>query len=162
MIRKIVVWNMVSFSKYQKSYFFLVLFLTLTNIKLFAQKHTNDWGKLAEITYETTFDSLTELEIDRPRFSETVKKLEGKKITLYGYVIPLQAGFKENVALFSSLPFDLCYFCGGAGPETVVEIIGNKKLNVSNKRIGIQGTLVLNSSSYEHHIYILKDVKLIK
>jgi hypothetical protein len=63
--------------------------------------------------------------------------------------------------MLSSLPFNLCYFCGAAGPETVIEVETKEKVKFSSKQITMEGIIVLNETDPDHHIYILKNARLI-
>lgn len=137
----------------------IIIFCCVTG--LLCAQETNGWQLLAEVGFETRPAEQNGFEIDKPTFSQRLKEANGKSITLKGYLIPLsEIGGKQHYML-SSLPFSSCYFCGGAGPETVVELDTKEKIKFVTKQITMAGTLMLNASDPDHHIFILKAPKII-
>ena len=115
------------------------------------------WPKLFDISYKAGQDEYGEIQI--PVFSETVKKLEGQKISLPGYMIPFQGGYKESRFILSSLPINACFFCGTGGPESVIEIVALKPIPYTEKPIEVRGILKLNNTNPDEMIYKLEDVE---
>jgi hypothetical protein len=120
----------------------------------------NFWQVLAEVHFENTLDKTHGYNIERPVFSKYLKTFHGKKIRLKGYMIPLEESGGNGKFMLSSLPFNVCYFCGAAGPETAVEIDIAKQPKFTTKPIVIEGTLILNDQDPDHHIYILKSASV--
>jgi hypothetical protein len=56
----------------------------------------------------------------------------------------------------------VCYFCGAAGPETVVEVETDEKIKFSPDAIWMEGILRLNDRDPDHHIYLLQQAKVVK
>ena len=56
----------------------------------------------------------------------------------------------------------MCFFCGGAGPETVIEVQAAEAIKYSAEAVTIQGKLALNDEDINHLMYALSDVKLVK
>ncbi len=135
--------------------FFLFIFSTS-----FAQEK-NLWNVLADVSFQQKKD-VTGYSVETPVFGTHLKKLQGQKIALKGYIIPLQELAGQSKFMFSSLPFNLCYFCGAAGPETVVEVQTKEKLKFVTKQIQLEGILTLNNNDPDHHIYILKSASQIQ
>lgn len=112
------------------------------------------WPKLYAIQYlpqAEDFDGL-----DKPIFTDAVKALKGKSVTLPGYLVPFENGaMKSNHFMLSSLPINTCYFCGGGGPETVVEVFSIDPIQFTEKPIEIKGTLFLNDKDPSQMIYVL-------
>lgn len=121
----------------------------------------NAWKVLSKVDYETRFDELTQFEEEYPIFSEEVKALDGTEITLEGWMIPLDELRGENYFVLSSLPFANCFFCGGAGPETVMEIFSKKQIDFTEKKIKVTGKLKINADDPLRLMYILNEVRLI-
>jgi len=113
---------------------------------------------LAQVKFQTKKDK-SGYDIEVPVFSNLLKTFHGKKIKLKGYIIPLEELGGQGKFMLSSLPFNLCYFCGAAGPETVVEVQSIEKVKFTTKQIVMEGTLLLNDNDPDHHIYILKSAK---
>ncbi|MFN5170938.1 MAG: hypothetical protein ACK5DD_15065 [Cyclobacteriaceae bacterium] len=125
------------------------------------QQDTNFWHILAEVGFEQKKDQQGYI-VDVPRFSQHLKGYQGKKIRLKGYVIPAGEVGDVEKFMFSSLPFNVCYFCGAAGPETVVEVETTEKIKFSPEAIWMEGILKLNDHDPDHHIYLLQQAKVVK
>src|SRR5262245_34882771 len=98
----------------------------------------NFWNTLAEVGFEKNKDA-NGYEIEKPLFSKHLKSYHGKKIRLRGYIIPLNEVNNAGTSMFSALPFNVCYFCGAAGPETVVELQVNQSIKFTSKPMTIEG-----------------------
>src|SRR6478609_471696 len=136
-----------------------VLFVVLS-LTAVAQNN-NFWQVLAEVGFQSKKDKNTGYFVETPIFSKTLKSWNGKKIKLRGYVIPVNEIGDQDKFMFSSLPFNVCYFCGAAGPETVIEVESDEKIRFSSKAIWIEGTLYLNEKDPDHHMFVLKSARAI-
>lgn len=121
----------------------------------------NAWKTLAKVQIERRYDETLNFEIDYPTFSKEVKALNGKEITLEGWMIPLDELRGENYFVLSALPFNNCFFCGGAGPETVMEVFSKKNIDFTEKRIKVKGKLQINSEDPLKLMYILEEAELV-
>jgi hypothetical protein len=121
----------------------------------------NFWNTLSQVNFINKKDP-NGFTIEVPVFSQHLKSFQGKQVTLKGYIIPLEEVGGQGKFMLSSLPFNLCYFCGAAGPETVVEVDSSKPIKFVTKPIRMTGVLWLNTSDPDHHIYVLKQAKLIE
>lgn len=139
----------------------MTLYLLLISCTCFSQE-ADVWKILSEVNFETTASSETGFEMDSPKFSKKLWSYNGKKVQLKGYMIPVSETGGKTDYMISSFPFNACYFCGGAGPETVVEVQTKEKLPFSNKLITMEGILFLNDFDPDHHIYMIKDAKILK
>lgn len=120
----------------------------------------NFWNVLAEVGFEKKKDA-SGFVIEVPQFSQHLKSYDNKKIQLKGFVIPVdEAG--SGKFMFSMLPFNVCYFCGAAGPETVVEVETREKIAFSTQSIVLEGILKLNETDPDRHIYILRGATHVK
>lgn len=138
--------------------YFHVAVLILGSVCAVAQE-ANFWHVLAEVGFKKTKMAGGEMEV--PIFSAHLKEYNGKKIKLKSFVIPVSETGDESKFMLSSLPFNVCYFCGAAGPETIVEVETNQKVKFTSQAIWMEGTLYLNEKDPDHHIYILKSAKTI-
>ena len=120
----------------------------------------NFWHVLAEVGFRKETQKGYEVEV--PVFSNHVKSWNGKKVKLKGYVIPVGEVGDESKFMFSSLPFNVCYFCGAAGPETIVEVESTEKVTFTSQSIWMEGILQLNEKDPDRHIYILKAANIIQ
>lgn len=73
-----------------------------------------------------------------------VSKYEGEEVTISGYVVPIDVA--ANKYALSKNPFSSCFFCGNAGPETVIELKFDKDPGrfVTDEYLMIKGVLQLN------------------
>lgn len=142
----------------KKLLFLLTLSIGISTLS--AQSETpGTWKTLSKITYKKEYNELLGFKIDMPVFSEQVKALEGKEVEMKGYIIPTE-GYKSHTEfIFSAFPYNLCFFCGGAGPETVIEVTSLEPIKYTADPITIRGRLVLNDEDVNRLMYALEDVK---
>jgi len=139
---------------------FFIFILIFISIQTWAQKNIYKgfpsliWPKLYDIKFEKAKDKLGDY--DKPIFSAGAKSLNGKAITLPGYMIPFQSGIRGNHFMLSSLPINACFFCGVGGPETVIEVSMKEPLTYSEKPIEVRGVLKLNDIDPDKMIYQLE------
>jgi hypothetical protein len=117
------------------------------------------WPKLYATSFEKAKDDLGEY--DKPVFSDAVLAMQGKVVTLPGYMMPFENGIKGNHFMLSSLPINACFFCGVGGPETVVEIFALKSMTYTEKPIEVKGKLMLNERNPDQMIYILENAEVL-
>jgi hypothetical protein len=117
------------------------------------------WPKLYDIQFVKASDNLGEY--DKPVFSAAVKNLEGKTISLPGYMAPFENGIKGKLFMLSSLPLNACFFCGVGGPETVIEIHSKESVTFTEKPVEIRGVLKLNERDPDKMIYILENAEVV-
>lgn len=80
------------------------------------------WNTLAQVTFHKEFSETFgfEVNVKPPEFSKELMALNGKEVLIKGYVIPVDV--ELGMYMVSANPFANCFFCGNAGPETVVEL----------------------------------------
>lgn len=121
----------------------------------------NTWKTLARITYKKEYDELMGFKIDKPVFSDKVKALEGKEVIMKGYVIPVEGYKSHKEFILSAFPYNMCFFCGGAGPETVMEVIATDPVKYQADAIYLKGKLQLNADDINRLMYFLEDAVLV-
>ncbi|MBK7635588.1 MAG: DUF3299 domain-containing protein [Saprospiraceae bacterium] len=131
---------------------------------MYAQQPLTDniWKTLSKISYKKEYDELMGFKIDKPVFGESVKALEGKEITIKGYIIPVEGYKSHKEFIFSAFPYSMCFFCGGAGPETVMEVEATEGIKYSADAIIIKGIMKLNDKDINRLMYKLVNAKLVK
>ena len=135
------------------------LLLTAFSSALCAQQlRDNTWKTLSKVTFKKQVDELLGFKIDVPVFGKEVRALEGKEITLRGYIIPTDGYKNQKHFVFSAFPYNMCFFCGMAGPETVIEVGCKDPIVYVADAVTIRGTLQLNSSDNNQFIYSLRNV----
>lgn len=119
------------------------------------------WKTLSKITYKKEYSEIMGFKVDVPVFSEDVKRLEGKEVTVRGYIIPVEGYKSHSEFVFSAFPYSMCFFCGGAGPETVMEVYAKKPVEYTAQSITLKGKLMLNDHDINRLIYSMTDVVLV-
>ena len=136
------------------------LFLLTLTAPLIAQSSGNSmWKTLSKITYKKEYDEMLGFKIDIPVFSQDVLALEGQEVTITGYIIPVEGYKSHKEFIFSAYPYNMCFFCGGAGPETVMEVIATEAVPYTADPVTIKGILRLNATDINRLMYALEEVK---
>jgi len=138
-----------------------LVFLLLSPGQSFCQKSIS-WKVLDDVRWEEKMDENNGYWLV-PVFGSQPKAYQNQVVVIEGYFIPLDTGGKVQV--LSRYPYSSCFFCGGAGPESIVELQLEKRLLKHlrmDEKVRFQGRLVLNDSDYEHFNYILKEARLSK
>lgn len=123
---------------------------------------TDSWNLFAKTKFEPKFNEKIGEYLFYPTFTEDVKKLEGKEITLEGFYVPF-APEDDDYIIISKFPMSQCFFCGGGGPESVAEVNFAKdpgSFQVDDL-ITVRGKLKLNSADLDHINFILTDAVLV-
>lgn len=116
------------------------------------------WKNLADVKFEMRYFKEYERKFLVPLFGKTPKEKEGKQVSISGYIIPLDADFYA----LSQYPYSACFFCGNAGPETIVELQLKPKATKRYKmdqKMTFKGILRLNDSDVLHFNYILENAE---
>lgn len=138
---------------------FLILFLLTLTYGLIGQNGSSTWNTLGKITFKKEFDADLGFKIDKPIFSEEIKALSGKTIEIKGYIIPTD-GYKSHTEfILSAFPYNMCFFCGGAGPETVMEIYAKSPVKFTSEAVTIRGKLELNENDVNRLIYAMTEAE---
>lgn len=143
--------------------FFLIFTLTSTfgqNDENESLETENTWKTLSRITYKKEFDELMGFKIDKPVFSNKVLALQDKEIIIKGYIIPVEGYKSHNEFILSAFPYNMCFFCGGAGPETVMEVEAKEPVKYQADAIYLKGTLKLNADDINRLMYKIVDAVL--
>jgi len=140
----------------------LVLIAYSTQVNAQRNKVENYWEEMMDVTVKSKFDPATENFTSTPTFGKKISKLDGKKIYLKGFIIP--ADLTKGRMTLSKFSYSSCYFCGGAGPESVIEIVAkNPIIYRMDKPIILEGTLRINRKTDDQEydpfrlLYILED-----
>ncbi|MBC7884774.1 MAG: hypothetical protein H7X99_04830 [Saprospiraceae bacterium] len=117
------------------------------------------WPTLAMVTFESKYDPEFMMEIKIPKISSSVEKLDGKEIEVEGYIIPLTGQVTQNHFMLSKFPQSTCFFCGKAGPESAMQVFmkNNVKIKISERKVRVRGTLLVNPKDITSLLYTLED-----
>jgi hypothetical protein len=141
---------------------FIIIGLVICSFTLKSQDNTAkliDWKFLADVKFEDKYYEEFEAWYLYPIFSEKIKALDGKRVIIKGYIIPLDVD--GGIYALSAYPFSSCFFCGGAGPESVMTINfkGSHGKYKTDDVVTFTGKLGLNNNDVEQFNYILNDAE---
>ncbi len=114
------------------------------------------WRTLTDVDFKDVYIDELDAYYWKPTFGASVKALEGKEVFITGYVIPVD--YDEDFYVLSRYPFANCFFCGGAGPESVVDLRfkGKTRRYETDERLTFKGTFALNANDVYQMNYILE------
>lgn len=133
----------------------MILFLL---IRIFAP--FDGWETLEKMHLTKVYDEFLGEETEMAVFSDELKAFYGKEVTIEGYVIPLQQTVGQDYFVLSRFPYNNCFFCGNAGPETVAEVYTTDKFELQDTKVRVTGTLELNADDPLHLFFILSDAEV--
>lgn len=115
------------------------------------------WKQLSDVIFNRKWDEKMQMPMLYPSFSRNIKSLNGKTIRISGYVIPVEA--QAGMYVLSSNPNSSCFFCGGAGPETIMALKfkSGKPSFETDDYVSMQGRLRLNEKNIYELYYNLDD-----
>ncbi|GAB3998435.1 hypothetical protein GCM10028807_46100 [Spirosoma daeguense] len=119
------------------------------------------WETLRDVTFKKKWYAEESVYMLYPTFGTNIQKLNGKAVELTGYVLPVD--LESNIYVLSAFPYSACFFCGGAGPESVVSLKfkkSDKKFKTDERRT-FRGTLKLNADNIYELNYILADAEMV-
>ncbi|MFD2937020.1 DUF3299 domain-containing protein [Spirosoma flavum] len=119
------------------------------------------WEVLRDVTFKKKWYAEESVYMLYPTFGQGIQKLSGKTVDLTGYVLPVD--LESNIYVLSAFPYSACFFCGGAGPESVVSLKfkkSDKKFKTDERRT-FRGTLKLNADNIYELNYILADAEML-
>lgn len=128
----------------------------------------------ANITEKTEFQNATEItwkllgqidfvkkknphygEVMYPMVNGTLKALQGKKIKATGFIVPIDS---KSYALSKNV-FAQCFFCGNAGPETImgIKFKGATPRLKTDTYVTMEGTFRYNADDIDDWIYHIEN-----
>ncbi len=121
-----------------------------------------EWETLANLDFKKKWNEEYKMNIEIPVFSNDIKKLAGKPVSIAGFLIPITTYGNEYV--LSQNPYAGCYFCGNAGIESVMDLkFKNNAIRYKlDKYVVLQGTLQLNDKDATKFIYTLNNAIEVK
>jgi hypothetical protein len=118
------------------------------------------WETLRDVTFKKKWYAEESVFMLYPTFGPNIAKLNNKEVLLTGYILPID--METNLYALSAFPFSACFFCGGAGPESVVGLKfkkTNRKFK-TDERHTLKGTLRLNADNIYELNYIIENVEI--
>ena len=118
------------------------------------------WNMLSDVTFKDVYLEEYDIYYYYPTFGPKVLDMEGREVKVSGYVIPVD--YDENYYVLSAFPYASCFFCGGAGPESVIDLRlkeGHRKFK-TDERFTFRGVFRTNTSDIYSLNYILEDADI--
>lgn len=119
-----------------------------------------EWPILSDVRYKRKYHAEYDEYFEYPIFGDKVRALDGKKVEMQGYIIPLGG----SAYALSKNPYAACFFCGGAGPETVVGLNFSKttkRLRVDDY-LRVRGIFHLNDTNVEQFMYQINAFEIVQ
>ena len=94
-------------------------------------------------------------EVMYPMVNGTLKALQGKKIKASGFIVPIDS---KSYALSKNV-FAQCFFCGNAGPETImgIQFKGATPRLKTDTYVTMEGTFRYNADDIDDWIYHIEN-----
>jgi hypothetical protein len=107
------------------------------------------WGILTETTLDAKF---------RPAFPEYLKKLDGKNVSVTGFMQPLGEDVELSAFMLIEYPVG-CWFCETPAPNGIllIEMPSGKSATLRKGLVKVEGKLKLNATDPEDFLFSLKD-----
>ena len=120
------------------------------------------WELLKDVEFDEIWSEEFQAYYMVPKFSKSVKEMDGKEVQIRGFIIPVD--IVKDYYVLSANPYSSCFFCGQAGPESVMEIQMIKKYEGlrMDQVITFHGTLRLNIDDIYQLNYILEEAQIIE
>jgi len=128
--------------------------ITLKNDTNIVLTDTLTWSLLGKIDYLKKPDKVYG-EIMFPVINPKLKSLQGKQVTISGFIIPID---NKNYAISKNV-FAACFFCGKSGPETLmgIKFKGELPKLKTDQFVTLKGTFRYNDNDVEDWIYHIEN-----
>ncbi|CAN5574778.1 hypothetical protein BH11PLA2_BH11PLA2_45220 [soil metagenome] len=111
------------------------------------------WAALVETTIARPF------KVDTLKY---VKDLDGKRVTLIGYMRPLEAGKAGDVSAFLLTEYAIgCWFCDVPDATGIVYVELKESTEPSRNALRVEGVLEVNTTDPEAYLFRIKDAKVV-
>ena len=120
------------------------------------------WDLLKNVEFDEVWSEEFQAYYMVPKFSKAILALDGKEIQIKGFIIPVD--IVQDYYVLSANPYSSCFFCGQAGPESVMEVQMVKQYEGlrMDQIITYKGKLKLNVDDIYQLNYILEDAEVLE
>ncbi len=141
------------------SLFLVILFAGNFLFAQTAKPDTLSWKMLAQIKFLKKPDKEYGV-IEWPLINPELKRKNKKRIVMSGFVIPID---NTSYALSKNV-FASCFFCGKAGPETImgIKFKDKKKRMKTDTYVTLEGDFRINDTNTEDWIYHIENAVIVK
>jgi len=144
-----------------KNKIILITISFLFSFPIFSQNIIS-WELLKNVEFDEIWSEEFQAYYMVPKFSSSVKVLDNKEVQIRGFIIPVD--IVQDYYVLSANPYSSCFFCGQAGPESVMEVqlIKNYEGLRMDQVITFKGKLKLNVDDIYQLNYILEDAEIVE
>jgi tetratricopeptide (TPR) repeat protein len=110
------------------------------------------WPLLAETAFDRPF---------RVNFHDHLRKLDGKRVVLTGFMQPTGDGLEQFAVLLLEYPVG-CWYCELPEPTGLILVLApeGKAIAINRDIVRVEGRLKLNSKDPEEYLYTITDAKV--
>jgi hypothetical protein len=136
--------------------------VSIVMLMAFAPVPGEGWMIFSKVKFTSKYYKAHDQYFLTPSLDVLIRAYEGKSFILKGHYIPMDIDDKQ-VIILSRYPYSACFFCGGAGPESVAEIHFTEKAPKlkADQVIRVKGRLKLNDRDITHMNFILEEAALV-
>jgi|GEM_PF-1003093 len=127
------------------------------------------WDIFLELEFDLGLDQSLEEVIMQPLFTKAIRAYDQQTIEIEGFIIPhdivaqtMGPGDDGTMFMLSAFPTASCFFCKGAGPESVMEVYPKSPIPYSQGKVKIRGRLELNEFDFLKMAYLLRDAEIVR
>ncbi|MFT4155531.1 hypothetical protein [Parafilimonas sp.] len=142
---------------------YIIISFLLFSFSAFAQDAVEtNWDVLQAINFIPKYNAELKAKVLFPKFTDQILDMENKTVEVEGYVIPVDP--TGAIVALSANPYAACYFCGKAGPASVmtIKLKTVKKKYMTDAYKKFKGTLRLNYDDIHEFYYILENAEQVK
>lgn len=139
--------------------FCLFFFILFSSFSLQEDPIELTWKDLTDVEFKDVFIEEIDTYYWKPVFGDHVKSLEGKEVYITGYILPVD--IDDDYYVLSRYAYANCFFCGGAGPESIIDLRFKKQTRVykTDERLTFKGVLKLNANDIYSMNYLLMEAE---
>ena len=140
----------------------IVLFVLAGLFETVQSQKIVTWDVLKNVDFDEVWSEEFQAYYMVPKFGKTIQALDGQEIQIRGFIIPVD--IVQDYYVLSANPYSSCFFCGQAGPESVMEIQMIKQYDGlrMDQVLTFKGKLRLNVDDIYQLNYILEDAEVIE
>ena len=132
----------------------------LAEKKSFVTKDTLNWKLLGMIKFVKKPNKDYPEGVMFPIINSTLKAKNKKRIAMSGFIVPID----NTTYALSKNVFASCFFCGQAGPETImgIKFKGATPKLKTDQYVTLEGNFRVNETDVEDWIYHIEDAVIVK
>ena len=139
-----------------------LIFTLFVSFYTYTQAQSNVWSTLAMVKFINGDDPM--YADSGAGFAKMIEDLNGEEIEVKGYIVPLEGQIAQSHFMYSAYPYNMCFFCGKAGPESVMEVFMEEgdKVKFTEKAIRLKGIFRWQPNVLNDIMFTLEHATLVK